>query len=236
MARVAVILSGCGVHDGSEIHEAVITLLCLDRQGVAYECLAPNKPQAGVVNHLTGKPATQTRNVLEESARIARGKAKDIAEANPADYAAVILPGGFGASKNLCDYAAAGAKCEVDPAVRRFLVGMHNQGKPIGGICISPVILARALGANGSPKLTIGNDPKTANHIEEMGAEHLSCPVDDIVVDAENKIVTTPAYMLADGISEVERGIDKLVIEVLRLAKGSGSRVRRTPHVEASSA
>lgn len=228
MARVAVILSGCGVQDGSEIHEAVITLLCLDRQGMGYDCLAPNKLQADVIDHAAGRPVGERRNVLTESARIARGQIKDLAEVSPADYSAVILPGGFGAAKNLCDYASAGAKCEVDPAVRRFLVGMHNLGRPIGAICISPVILARALGANGSPKLTIGADPKTANHIEEMGAEHLSCPVDDIVVDAENKIVTTPAYMLAERISEVEKGIDKLVIEVMRIAKGAAGRKRRS--------
>ena len=229
MTRVAVILSGCGVMDGSEIHEAVITLLCLERQGITYECLAPNRPQADVVDHRTKKTTGESRNVLTESARIARGHVRDLADANPADYAAVFLPGGFGASKNLCDYAERGAKCDVDPAVRKFLVGMHNLGRPIGAICISPVILARTLGTNGSPKLTIGTDPVTANHIEEMGAEHISCPVDDAVVDAEAKIVTTPAYMLAERISEVEKGIDKLVLEVLRLAKASAGRPRRQP-------
>jgi enhancing lycopene biosynthesis protein 2 len=227
MTRVAVILSGCGVMDGSEIHEAVLTLLALDRQGIAYECLAPNRPQADVVDHRTKKPTGEARNVLAESARIARGNVKDLAEANPADYAAVFLPGGFGAAKNLCDYATAGAKCEVEPSVRKFLVGMHNQGRPIGAICISPVILARTLGTNGSPKLTIGTDPATANHIEEMGAEHISCPVDDVVVDAEARIVTTPAYMLAERISEVHKGIDKLVLEVLRMAKATAGRPRR---------
>lgn len=214
--KVAVILSGCGVQDGSEIHEAVIALLCLDRQGVEYECLAPRKPQLHTINHLTGQPSGETRDVLAESARIARGKVKDLGEANPADYDAVILPGGYGAAKNLCDYAVQGAKCEVDPTVRRFLTSMHRAGKPIGAICISPVILARVLGTNGSPKLTIGTDPTTANHIEEMGAEHSSCPVDDVVVDAENRIVTTPAYMLAQRIHEVEKGVDKLVLEVLK--------------------
>ena len=219
MTKVAVILSGCGVFDGSEIHEAVLTLLALDRQGAQYECLAPNKPQMHVVNHLTKQPTSETRNVLVESARIARGKIRDLAEAKADDFDAVILPGGFGAAKNLSDYVVKGDKCELDPHLKRFLQDMHRQGKPIGGICISPVLLARAFGAQGAPKVTIGKDPETANHIEAMGAEHISCPVDDFVVDTEHKIVTTPAYMLARSVSETATGIEKLVHEVLKLAK-----------------
>jgi enhancing lycopene biosynthesis protein 2 len=218
MAKVAVILSGCGVFDGSEIHEAVLTLLALDREGIDYQCLAPNTEFA-VINHLTHKPTGEKRNVLEESARIARGKVEDLAAASADDYDAVFLPGGFGAAKNLCTYAQKQAACEVDPAVRKFLLAMHRAGKPIGAICIAPVILARVFGTNGSPRLTIGTDPKTANHIEEMGAEHISSPVDDVCVDVENRMVTTPAYMLAEGIYEAARGIDRLVGEVMRLVK-----------------
>lgn len=216
MSPVAVILSGCGVYDGSEIHEAVLTLLALEREGVTYQCLAPDR-QFSVVNHLNHQETGQQRNVLEEAARIARGKVKDIAQASAEDYSAVILPGGFGAAKNLCSFATKHAHCEIDPGVKRFLTAMHRMGKPIGGICIAPVVLARAFGTNGSPKLTIGTDPETANHIEAMGAEHFSCPVDDVCVDLEHRIVTTPAYMLAKGVYEAARGIDKLVIEVLRM-------------------
>lgn len=219
MARVAVILSGCGVFDGTEIHEAVLTLLALDREGAQVECLAPNKPQMHVINHLTKQPTPETRNVLVESARIARGKIRDLAEAKADEFDAVILPGGFGAAKNLSDYATKGEKLELDPHVKRFLHDMHKQGKPIGGICISPVLLAKAFGSGGSPKITIGKDPETANHIEALGAEHISCPVDDFVVDPEHKIVTTPAYMLARSIGETAAGIEKLVHEVLRLVR-----------------
>ena len=219
MPRVAVILSGCGVMDGSEIHEAVLTLLALDRAGAQFQCLAPNKNQMHVVNHLTHKPvAGETRNVLVESARIARGQVQDLATAAVEDFHAVILPGGFGAAKNLSNYADKGPQCDLDPAVDRFLAGMYKAGKPIGAICISPVMIAKAFGGKGGVRVTIGTDPKTANHIESMGAEHISCPVDDVVIDADHRIVTTPAYMLAESIAQAAVGIEKLVGEVLLLA------------------
>jgi enhancing lycopene biosynthesis protein 2 len=220
MSRVAVILGGCGVFDGSEIHEAVLTLLALDRAGAQVQCLAPNKNQLHVVNHLTKQPTQETRNVLVESARIARGNIKDLATASADQFDAVILPGGYGAAKNLSDYAQKGEECELDGGVKTFLAAMHKAGKPIGAICISPVIVARAFGTNGSPKVTVGTDPETANHIEAMGAEHISCPVDDFVVDADHKIVSTPAYMLAGSVKEAADGIEKLVKEVLKFAKG----------------
>ncbi|HMO36850.1 MAG TPA: isoprenoid biosynthesis glyoxalase ElbB [Gemmatales bacterium] len=223
MARVAVILSGAGVYDGSEIYETVLTLIALDKAGAAVTCLAPDKNLL-VINHLTGEPAGDERNVLVESARIVRGKVSDLAKADPADFDAVILPGGYGAAKNLCNYARAGAKCEVDPSLRKFLTSMNLAGKPIGAICIAPVILAKVLGTNGSPKLTIGTDPDTANHIESLGAEHISCPVDDVVIDAEQKVVTTPAYMLAHRIGEAAQGINKLVHEVMKLAQANAPR------------
>lgn len=223
MARVAVILSGAGVFDGSEIYETVLTLIALDKAGVVVTCLAPDKNFV-VVNHLKGEATEEERNVLVESARIVRGKVSDLAHAEASEYDAVILPGGYGAAKNLSTYAAKGATCEVDPILRKFLTGMNRAGKPIGAICIAPVILAKALGMNGSPRLTIGTDPDTANHIESFGAEHISCPVDDVVVDAEQKIVTTPAYMLASRIGEAAQGINKLVHEVLKLAQANAPR------------
>jgi enhancing lycopene biosynthesis protein 2 len=232
MARVAVILSGAGVFDGSEIFEAVLTLVALDKAGAEVTCLAPDKPFK-VVNHLTHKETGEERNVLVETARVVRGKVSDLAAADPAKFDAVILPGGFGAAKNLCTYASLGEKCEVDPGLKKFLTGMNRAGKPIGAICIAPVILAKALGMNGSPRLTVGTDPETANHLESMGAEHISCPVDDVVVDSEQKIVTTPAYMLAHRIGEAALGINKLVHEVLKLAQANAPK-RPQPMSKAS--
>lgn len=223
MSRVAVILSGAGVYDGSEIYETVLTLIALDKASAQVTCLAPDKTFT-VINHLTGEPSGEERNVLVESARIVRGKVSDLAKVDPSDFDAVILPGGFGAAKNLSTYATQGAQCDVDPTLRKFLTGMNRAGKPIGAICIAPVILAKALGMNGSPRLTIGTDPDTANHIESLGAEHISCPVDDVVIDAEQKIVTTPAYMLAHRIGEAAQGINKLVHEVMKLAQANAPR------------
>jgi enhancing lycopene biosynthesis protein 2 len=218
MSKVAVILSGCGVFDGSEIHEAVLTLLALSRLKQPYQCLAPNKDQMHVINHVTKQPMAEKRNVLVESARIARGEILDLASARASDYAAAILPGGFGAAKNLCDYATAHARCQVDPTVAAFLRDLHAAGKPIGAICIAPVVLAKLLGQE-HPQLTIGTDAGTAGHIKEMGAEHVACGVDQIVVDGKHRLVSTPAYMLAHSIAEAAAGIDKLVGEVVRMIR-----------------
>lgn len=216
MTRVAVLLSGCGYLDGAEIHESVISLLALDRAGAQVECLAPDKPQRDVVDHRTGQPMPgQTRNVLAEAARIARGAIKDVAQARAEDYDAVIVPGGYGAAKNLSSFAVEGSDCRVDPGVERLLRAVHAAGKPIGLICIAPAIGARLF---PDVELTIGNDPGTAGALEEMGAHHKACPVEAWVCDERAKIVSCPAYMLGPGIKDVAAGIEGLVEAVLRLA------------------
>jgi len=216
--RVGVILSGCGVYDGAEIHESVITMLALDRAGAEMVLCAPNREQMHVVNHLTGDVAEgESRNVLVESARIARGAIRDVAEVEADELDALILPGGFGAAKNLCTFAVQGADCEVDPGVAALVHGVHAQGKPVAAVCIAPALLARVLGDEG-PSLTIGNDGDTAGALEAMGATHVNCPVRDFIVDEERKIITSPAYMLAQSMSEAAEGIEKTVEELLRLA------------------
>lgn len=217
--KVGVVLSGCGVYDGAEIHEAVITLLALDRAGAEVVCMAPNVEQMHVVNHLTGKPAEgERRNVLVESARIARGKVRDMASVRPEEIDALILPGGFGAAKNLCDFAIKGPDCTVHPEVARVVRGVHAAKKPVGAICIAPALVAKLLG-NEHPHLTIGTDADTAAAIEKMGACHERCGVEGTVVDRERMLVTTPAYMLAESISQAAAGIEKLVSEVLAMAR-----------------
>lgn len=217
--KVGVVLSGCGVYDGAEIHESVLTLLALDRAGAEAVCLAPDVPQRHVVNHLTGQPAEgESRNVLVEAARIARGKVTSLAGFDAAALDALVLPGGFGAAKNLCDFASRGAECDVHPDVARVVRTVHGAGKPVGAICIAPVILAKLLGAE-KPKLTIGTDPGTAAAVGAMGGEHVSCGGGGAVVDADRRLVTTPAYMLDSPISEVAAGIEKLVGELLAMAK-----------------
>jgi enhancing lycopene biosynthesis protein 2 len=215
--KIGVVLSGCGVYDGAEIHEAVCTLLALDRAQAQYICLAPNKT-FDVVDHRTQKPTGEKRNVLTEAARIARGQIRDVAEVKASDFDGLILPGGFGAAKNLCNFAIAGAECEVDPGVRQLLRDAHQAKKPIAALCIAPVVLARVFGPDFHPELTIGNDSGTAAQVEAMGARHVNAPVTGVVVDRKNKLVTTPCYMLASRLSEVWTGAERAVAELLKLA------------------
>ena len=217
--KIGVLLSGCGVQDGSEIHEATLTLLALDKLGAEVIPIAVNK-LCEVFDHSKGQPVPEKRNAMIESARISRGKITDAARARANDLDALIIPGGSGAAKNLSNYAIRGTGCTVDPSVGKLIAGMIDAKKPIGAICIAPAALAaalRAIDVNGV-KMTIGNDPKTAGNINEMGQVHVDCPVDDIVIDSEHKIVTTPAYMLAGSIKEIQPAIEKLVNKVYELA------------------
>ncbi|RMT64329.1 hypothetical protein ALP29_00963 [Pseudomonas syringae pv. avii] len=213
--KIAVILSGCGVYDGAEIHESVITLLRLDQRGAQVECFAPDVAQLHVINHLTGEEMPESRNVLVESARIARGAVKDIGQANAADFDALIVPGGFGAAKNLSNFAVEGAGCSINPQVLALAEAFAEAGKPVGLICISPALAAKIYGPGVT--CTIGNDADTAAALDKMGATHLECSVEDIVEDQARKLVSTPAYMLGKNISEVASGINKLVDRVLEL-------------------
>ncbi|HEX4549064.1 isoprenoid biosynthesis glyoxalase ElbB [Pseudomonas sp.] len=217
--KVAVILSGSGVYDGAEIHESVITLLRLDQRGAQVQCFAPNIAQLHVINHLTGEEMPETRNVLVESARIARGNIKDIREADVEDFDALIVPGGFGAAKNLSNFAVEGAGCTVQPEVLALAEAFAEAGKPVGLMCISPALAAKIYGPGVT--CTIGNDADTATAMNKMGATHEDCAVSDIIEDKARKLVTTPAYMLAQNISEAASGINKLVDRVLELTHES---------------
>lgn len=219
MIRVGVVLSGCGVYDGSEIHEAVLSLLAIAKAGAKAVCMAPDMEQMHVINHFSGQTeAGQPRNVLVESARIARGQILDIATVSANDIDALVIPGGYGAAKNLCDFAVAGADCTVNIQVQRLIEEMLAAGKPLAGICIAPAILAKILGKQQPPvTLTIGTDQDTAAALDTMGVQHVACPVDEVVVDKQRKIVTTPAYMLADNIAQVAVGIEKAIQRMLKL-------------------
>jgi len=212
--KVGVVLSGCGVYDGSEIHEAVFTLLAIDRFGAEAVCMAPDM-ELSEVDHLTGKTTGAKRNVLIESARIARGNIRNIAGVTAGELDALIFPGGFGAAKNLCNFAEKGAAAAIHPEVAQLLKAMAAAGKPICAICIAPALVAATLGREYAPKLTIGNDAGTAAAIAATGSEHVTCPVTEFVVDRERKIVSTPAYMLAQRISETADGIARAVKETL---------------------
>ena len=215
--KVAVILSGCGVYDGAEIQEAVLTLLALARAGAEVSCLAPDIAQRQVIDHANGDELVEEdRNVMVESARISRGEILPLDNAKADDFDAFIYVGGFGVAKNLSSYAFDGADYDVDPAVIDLIQATHAAGKPQGFMCIAPVLAARALGAQ-HVKLTIGNDAVTVAALEAKGAHHVDCSVDSIVVDLSNRVATTPAYMLAQSIIEAESGINQLVDAVLNL-------------------
>ena len=218
--NIGVLLSGSGVNDGSEIHESVITMLALDRAGAEILLMAPNIDQMHVINHYTGQEMDEFRNVLVESARIARGNIKDMAEVSGGDLDALIIPGGFGVAKNLSDYAMSGAECSINPDVYRLISEMIILKKPIGAICIAPTMMAKILAEqNQSATMTIGKDETTAKDIEVMGSTHKECLVEEIVIDKENNIVTTPAYMDAKNISEAAEGIEKLVKQIILMVK-----------------
>jgi len=217
MKRVAVILSGCGVSDGTEIHEAVLTLLALDRAQALVICAAPNIPQTQVVNHATKQVEGASRNVLIESARIARGKIIPLNCLKLSDIDAIILPGGFGAAKNLCNYASSPTNFEVNPDLAKVLQEARRAGKPMGFLCISPVIAAKLFGSE-NVELTIGVDPETSAAVQRMGAKHVNCDAHNVVIDRRLKIVSSPAYMVAERIADIEVGINKLVQTVLALA------------------
>jgi len=214
--KVAVILSGCGVYDGAEIHESVLTLLAITRYGARYQCFAPDMAQSQVINHLTGEVSEgEQRNVLVEAARIARGDIQPLNELKVADYDALFLPGGFGAAKNLCSFAFDGADAEVQPEVLKACRAFADANKPAGYACIAPALLPQVYGAG--VRLTIGNDKATAEMLNAMGAEHVNCVVTDVVVDKSRNLVTTPAYMLAESIVDAAEGIEKMVRTVLEL-------------------
>jgi enhancing lycopene biosynthesis protein 2 len=219
--KIAVLLAGCGHLDGAEIREAVFTLLALDQQGAEFQCLAPDAPQVHVVNHATGQVTEGvSRNILEEASRIARmGMCLDLAQARPEDYDALMLPGGYGVAKNLCDFAFSGTEAKVRPDVAAFIQAFFEAGKPVGAVCISPALVALCLAATGRhASLTLGNGEAIQAAMEQLGQEYQSVPTArEVIIDEALKLVTTPAYMFDKARpSEVWVGIERCVREVLR--------------------
>jgi len=214
MKKFAVILSGCGVYDGSEIHEATLSMLAIKKQGAAYEIFAPDIWQHHVINHLTGEEMPEKRNVLIESARIARGQIKPLEMLNPVDFDAVLLPGGFGAAKNLSSFAFEGKNMSVNTMLAEKLLMFHKLHKAIGALCIAPVILAKVL--SGS-ELTIGNDNGTAQAIEHIGGKHINTPSGGVVYDKKQKVFSTPCYMLDGDIAQLAVSCDNIVKAMLEV-------------------
>lgn len=212
MKKFAIVLSGCGVFDGAEIHEATLTMLAIMKQGAKYEIFAPDIKQHHVINHITGDEMPEERNVLIESARIARGQIKDLKLYDPNNFDALIFPGGFGAAKNLCDFAFKGADCVVNPDVEKAILKTAGKNKPIGALCISPVIFAKIF---GDVELTIGQDSGTAEAVESMGATHVKTNHGEVVFDEKNTLFTTPCYMLDANILDIAKGASNIVKAIL---------------------
>jgi enhancing lycopene biosynthesis protein 2 len=217
MKKVAVILSGCGFLDGTEITEAISTLIAIGQHGATYKVFAPDK-EVAETNHLTQKLTGQTRNVLQESARIARGAIQPLEELKAADFDALAFPGGYGAALHLCDFAEKGSGGQIDPQVARAVKEFSDSGKPIAAICIAPAIMALAFGKKGV-NLTIGEDAGTASELEKTGAKHQSCAVEKYVVDHSNKIITTPAYMYGTAKPhQIFEGVSGAIAELIKMA------------------
>ena len=206
--KIAVVLSGSGVYDGAEIHEATLTMLAIARQGAEYKCFAPDIPQHHVINHITGDEMDETRNVLIESARIARGDISPLSEFDGKDFDALIFPGGFGAAKNLSTVAFDGANAKVNADVENTVLQMVNLKKPIGALCIAPAFIAKIL---SGVSVTIGQDKGTAEAIEAMGATHVETNHGDVVMDEEKLVFTTPCYMLDASITDIDDGANNVV-------------------------
>jgi len=216
MKKIAVVLAGNGVFDGAEIHEATLTMYSIVKHGAMYEIFAPNIDQHHVINHITGDEMPEKRNVMVEAARIARGKISDLANFNASNFDALIFPGGFGVAKNLCSFAFDGVECTLNSDVENAIKNMIELKKPIGALCIAPVLLAKIL---KEAELTIGQDKNTAQAIQNMGAKHIETTHEEVVIDKKYNIVTTPCYMLDANIVQIADGANKVVIEILNLCK-----------------
>ncbi|HKL71979.1 MAG TPA: isoprenoid biosynthesis glyoxalase ElbB [Marinilabiliaceae bacterium] len=218
--NIAVVLSGCGAYDGAEIHESVFTLWAIAKAGFKYEIFAPDIEQHHVINHLTGQETKESRNVLVESARIARGDIKSIANLNSSNFDAVIFPGGFGVAKNLCSYAFEGIDCKVNPEVESIIRKFHSKEKPIGALCISPVMVAQVL---KNLKITIGSDTSTIEAIEKMGNTHIESKIGEVIIDRRHKVASTPCYMLDSNILQIAESATKIVDAVIELIREKGT-------------
>ncbi len=215
MKKIAVVLAGNGVFDGAEIHEATLSLLAIAQKGAEYQCFAPDINQAHVINHITGEEMPETRNVMVEAARIARGNIRALSEYNADEFDALLIPGGFGAAKNLCTFAFDGPDCKVNPDVETAIKCTVEAAKPVGALCISPALIAKVL---GDVEVTIGQDEGTADAISSLGAKHVKTTHGEIVVDNKYKVVTTPCYMLDATIDQIAAGASNVVDKILELS------------------
>lgn len=212
--KFAIVLSGCGVYDGAEIHETTLSMYAIARNGGEYKIFAPDIEQHHVINHLTGDEMEEKRNVLIESARIARGNIQSLDKFEAKDFDALLFPGGFGAAKNLSTWAFDGPEASINKEVERSIKEMSEAGKPIGALCISPVLVGKIF---GDLELTIGQDQSTIEALETLGVKHKKTTHGEVVVDEKYKVVTTPCYMLDASIDQIGLGAENVVKKILEM-------------------
>lgn len=226
MKNIAVILSGCGVYDGSEIHESVFTLFSIDVLKGKYQCFAPNILQHHVLNHVNGEEMNENRNVMIEAARIARGNIMDVSIYDPENFDALVIPGGFGAAKNLTKWAFQGPDGEINENIKDAILQTIKANKPIVGLCMGPTVIAKALEGTGiSAKLTVGSSTEKSPYdiaaisggMEKIGAQAEMKSIREFSYDVENKIITAPCYMLEGSISEVQRNIHQTIEKLFEI-------------------
>nr|WP_086938357.1 isoprenoid biosynthesis glyoxalase ElbB [Thaumasiovibrio occultus] len=217
MKKIAVILSGCGVFDGAEANEVILSLLAIEQQGASWHCFAPDKDQHHVLEHHSGSEQNESRNVMREAGRLVRGEISPLHELNANDYDALLVPGGFGVAKNLSNFAFKGKECELDETFKAATTAFAQQEKPAGYVCIAPALIPLIYGPGAKATLGHPDDPAVAA-FTAMGGEHVSCPVDDFVLDQKRSLLSTPAYMLAESISDAQKGINRLVAKLVELA------------------
>ena len=224
--NIGVIFSGSGVYDGTEIQEGVFTLLSIKKAGAEAVCFAPDVDQHHVINHITGEEMQETRNVLVESARIARGDIQSLDAFDASQLDALILPGGFGAAKNLTKWAFSGPEGEINEQVKAAIVSMVKMNKPVAGLCMGPTVIAKALEGSGlSATLTVGSTEAPSPYeidaisqgMEKTGATAVMKTIEEIAVDKKNKIVTAPCYMMEADILQIRTNVQKAVDALVKL-------------------
>lgn len=224
--KIGVLLHGSGVYDGTEIQEAVLSLLAIRELGHEYICLAPDIQQHHVINHTNGEEMSERRNVLVESARIARGEIEALTLSHVDKIDALVLPGGFGTAKNFTKWAFSGPDGEIDPLVRDFLRSVIKQAKPIAALCMSPTTVAKALQDTGvKSTLSVGSNEAASPYdidaisggMEVAGARVEMKTVEEVSVDVENKIVCAPCYMMEADILQIRSNIYQAVKKMIDL-------------------
>jgi enhancing lycopene biosynthesis protein 2 len=224
--KIGVLLSGCGVYDGAEIQETVFALLAIEELGAEAICLSVNKNQHHVVNHLTGEEMPESRNMLVEAARIARGAVHDISTFDNTQIDALVIPGGFGSAKNFTTWAFEGPNGSILPEIKELIQQCISDKKPIAALCVSPVIVGLALNQSDlQATMTLGTDKEKSPYeinafssgLSQTGVQVEMKTIREIALDEKLKIVSAPCYMMDASIVEIRTNIQQAMQALIQL-------------------